>query len=51
MIYAFVTLSILSIWIAIILIAVFLDYSSILLPLLALIMTVVLFVIGFGSKK
>jgi len=49
--YAFVTLSILAIWISVILIVVFLNYEGTLLPILALFMTVALFLIGFGSKK
>lgn len=49
--YAFVSLSILVIWIAICLIVIFLDYNSIFLPITALVMTIFLFVIGFGCKK
>jgi hypothetical protein len=49
--YAFVTLSIIAIWIAIIMIVIFLDQQGIMLPLIALIMTVILFEIGFGGKK
>jgi len=48
--YAFVTLSIISIWIATIIIVIFLDYDKIILPLIALFMTSVLFEIGFGDK-
>ncbi len=48
--YAFVTLSIISIWIATIMIVVFLDYDKIVLPIIALIMTSILFEIGFGGK-
>lgn len=49
--YAFVSLSIIAIWIAIILIVIFLDYNEITLPIVALLMTLVLFFIGFRSKK
>jgi hypothetical protein len=49
--YAFVSISIIAIWIAVILIVVLLNQEGIMLPLVALIMTVVLFEIGFGGKK
>lgn len=49
--YAFVSISILAIWLAIILMVIFLDQKGITLPLVALGMTVVLFEIGFGVKK
>ena len=49
--YAFVSLSILAIWIAIVLLVVFLDLNTLMLPLVALIMTITLFEIGFGGKK
>lgn len=49
--YAFVSLSILAIWVAIILIVLALEQESILLPLTALGMTVLLFYMGFGDKK
>lgn len=49
--YAFVSVSVVAIWLATILMVYFLDYEGIFLPLLALAMTVVLFVIGFVRKK
>lgn len=49
--YAFVSISILAIWIAVILIVSVLQYDGIMLPFVALIMTVLLFEIGFGGKK
>ncbi len=49
--YAFVTISILAIWVSIISIVVLLDYQNILLPCVGLLMTLVLFEIGFGGKK
>lgn len=49
--YAFVTLSILVIWIAVITLALWTTVSTIFLILLALIMTVVLFFIGFGRRQ
>ena len=49
--YAFVSLSIVAIWIAVILMVIFLNYEGIMLPLVALGMTIILFWIGFGGKK
>ena len=49
--YLFVTLSIIAIWIAVVLMIIFLDQNGIVLPFIALIMTVILFIIGFGGKK
>lgn len=49
--YAFVSLSILAIWVAIILLVIFLHLDSLMLPLVALIMTIILFEIGFSEKK
>lgn len=49
--YAFVTLSILAIWVSIISIVVLLNYQNILLPCVGLAMTTLLFEIGFGGKK
>lgn len=49
--YAFVSLSVLAIWIAIVLLVVFLKLETLMLPLVALIMTIILFEIGFGGKK
>ncbi|MDE5539738.1 MAG: hypothetical protein K2J20_04555 [Bacilli bacterium] len=49
--YLFVSLSILAIWISLILIVIFLNYNGLTLPLIALIMTTILFEIGFRSNK
>ncbi len=49
--YLFVSLSILAIWLSVILIVVFLNYNGVMLPLIALIMTLILFEIGFRSSK
>jgi hypothetical protein len=49
--YAFVTISIIAIWIAVFLMVIFLKQKDIMLPLVALIMTVILFAIGFGGKN
>ena len=49
--YAFVSLSIIAIWIAVILIITLLNIEGIMLPLVALFMTVIMFEIGFGEKK
>jgi hypothetical protein len=49
--YAFVTISILAIWIAIIIIVYALQQEGYFLPIVALVMTVVLFLFGFVRKK
>ena len=49
--YAFVSISIIAIWIALILIVIGLEQDGVLLPLVALAMTLVLFHIGFGGKR
>jgi hypothetical protein len=49
--YAFVTLSIVAVWVATITVVYFLDSKSVFLPLVALAMTVALFLIGFVRKK
>ncbi len=49
--YAFVSISIVAIWVAIILIILALEQGGITLPFVALIMTVLLFYIGFGDRK
>lgn len=49
--YAFTTLSILSIWISLILTIILLDYEGLLLPIIAILMTIFLYEIGFGGKK
>lgn len=49
--YLFVTLGILAMWISVLLIVIALGYDKITLPIIALVMTVILFFIGFGGKK
>lgn len=49
--YAFVTFSILAIWISLVVVIVSLNYNDVLLPIIGLILTVILFEIGFGGKK
>ena len=49
--YAFVTISILAIWISIVSIVIVLDYKDIVLPIIGLVLTLILFEIGFGGKK
>lgn len=49
--YAFVSISIIAIWIAIILIITSSNYKGNTLTIIALTMTVVLYEIGFGGKK
>ncbi|MDD3187780.1 MAG: hypothetical protein PHD02_04895 [Bacilli bacterium] len=49
--YAFVLLSIIAIWIAVISIILALDYNGEVLPIVAIVMTVLLFEIGIGGKK
>lgn len=49
--YLSVTISILAIWITIVLLTIYLNYDGILLPLTALGMTIILFIIGFRSKQ
>jgi len=49
--YIFVTLSILAIWISIVVMVLSLNYQGIILPIVGLIMTVILFEIGFGGRK
>lgn len=48
--YAFVVLAILAVWLGAILLAVFNTEIGILLPVFMIVMTVVLFVIGFRKK-
>lgn len=49
--YAFVTLAILAIWIGVILLAIFNAGVGMFLPIFAMVMTMILFVIGFGKKQ
>lgn len=49
--YAFVLLSIIAIWVAVILITVALQYQENTLTILAIVMTVALYEIGIGGKK
>ncbi len=49
--YVFVTLSIIAIWCSIIAIVLNLNYDGVFLPVVGVIMTVLLFEIGFGERK
>lgn len=49
--YAFVVLAILAIWIGMILLAFCNPEVGIFLPIFAMILTVILFLIGFGKKR
>lgn len=49
--YAFVSLSIIAIWISILVLVIVTDYNGILLPLIALLLTIIIFEIGIASKK
>lgn len=49
--YIFVAISIISIWVAITLLVVNLEYTGLLLPMVALALTIILFLIGFSEKK
>ena len=49
--YVFVSLSIVAVWIALILIISLLEINGIILPLIALVMTVILYEVGFGGKQ
>ena len=48
--YAFVVLAVLAIWLGVILLAVFNPGAGIFLPIFAIALTVILFLIGFGKK-
>ena len=48
--YGFVALSIVFLWIALIILVKTLNYTGLFLPFVGLILTVVLFEIGFGDK-
>lgn len=49
--YAFMTLAILAVWLGVVLLAVFNGGVGIFLPIFAIVMTVLLFIIGFGKKQ
>lgn len=48
--YGFVSISIAFLWIALIILVKALNYTGLFLPIVGLILTVVLFEIGFGDK-
>lgn len=49
--YAFVTLSIIAIWVSITILTYILDYTGLVLPILALALTIIIFEIGIGGKR
>ncbi len=49
--YAFVTISIVAIWLSITMLIYLLNYTGYILPLLALALTIIIFEIGIGGKK
>lgn len=49
--YAFVSLSIIAIWISMLVLIIATNYSGIVLPMIALILTIIIFEIGVCSKK
>ena len=49
--YAFVTLGVLAMWLGVILLAMFNPSIGVFLPIFAMVLTVVLFVIGFRKKQ
>ena len=49
--YAFVSISIIAIWISMLVLIIATEYSGIVLPIVALILTIILFEIGIASKK
>jgi hypothetical protein len=49
--YAFVVLAILAIWLGTILLAIFSSGVGVFLPIFSMVMTVILFIIGFGKKQ
>lgn len=49
--YAFVALSIIAIWVSITVLSFVLDYNGVILPILALALTVIIFEIGIGGKR
>jgi len=49
--YAFVVVAILAVWVGTILLAVCNPSIGMFLPIFAMVMTVILFLIGFGKKK
>ncbi len=48
--YAFVTLSIIAIWVSITILTYILDYTGLVLPILALVLTIIIFEIGIGGN-
>lgn len=49
--YMFVVIAILAVWVGVILLAIANSSIGIFLPIFAMVMTLVLFLIGFGKKK
>lgn len=49
--YAFVTLSIVAIWASITILTYMLNYNGLVLPILALVLTIIIFEIGIGGKR
>lgn len=49
--YMFVTVAIFAVWVGVILLATTSPSTGIFLPIFAMFMTVILFLIGFGQKK
>ena len=49
--YMFVTIAIFAVWVGVILLAITNPSTGIFLPIFAMVMTVILFLIGFGKKK
>lgn len=49
--YAFVAISIVAIWISITMLSYLLNYKGIILPVLALALTIIIFEIGIGGKR
>lgn len=49
--YAFVTLSIVAIWVSITILTYMLNYNGLVLPILALSLTIIIFEIGIGGKR
>ncbi|MDE6292864.1 MAG: hypothetical protein K2L98_04200 [Bacilli bacterium] len=49
--YAFVSLSIIAIWISMLVLIIATDYKGIALPIIAFVLTIIIFEIGIASKK
>ncbi len=49
--YAFVSMSIIAIWISILILIATTHYHGVVLPIIALILTIIIFEIGIASKK